>query len=203
MKKKYYAVKKGLTPGIFETWEECKASVDGFSGAEYKSFPTMKEAEDYLGIPHGETTDEKVPTGFDGILAYVDGSYSEALAKYAFGCILIKPDGEIIRKSGNGDNPDSLAIRNVAGEMLAAMNAVKWCRENGFSSLKICYDYAGIEMWATGRWKTNNELTRKYAEYMMEKAGSMQISYKKIAAHTGDRYNEEADKLAKEALEEE
>lgn len=38
MTKKYYAVKVGTTTGIFETWEECKASVEGFPGAVYKSF---------------------------------------------------------------------------------------------------------------------------------------------------------------------
>ena len=205
VKKKFYAVKKGVTPGIFTTWEECKASVDGYSGAEYKSFPSVEEAEAYLGIVHRDphADEDRIPTGFDGILAYVDGSYSEALGKYAYGCVLIKPDGEIVRKSGNGNEPESLMIRNVAGEMLGAMHAVKWCRENGYASLKICYDYAGIEMWATGKWKTNNDLTRKYAEYMKDKAGSMRILFQKIAAHTGDRFNEEADTLAKKALEEE
>ncbi len=38
--KKVYAVRKGHKVGLFDTWEECKAAVDGFSGAEYKVFPT-------------------------------------------------------------------------------------------------------------------------------------------------------------------
>ena len=37
-KVKYYGVKKGLVPGVYTSWDECKAQVDGFSGAEYKSF---------------------------------------------------------------------------------------------------------------------------------------------------------------------
>ena len=36
MAKKFYAVKNGKTPGIFETWDECKKSVDGYSGAALK-----------------------------------------------------------------------------------------------------------------------------------------------------------------------
>ena len=40
--KKYYAVKKGKTTGIFQTWEECRASVEGFSGAEYKGFARLE-----------------------------------------------------------------------------------------------------------------------------------------------------------------
>ncbi|MGL5152729.1 MAG: viroplasmin family protein [Clostridium sp.] len=50
MAKKYYAIKKGLTPGIVETWDECKSRVTGFSGAQFKSFTTLAEAEAYMGI---------------------------------------------------------------------------------------------------------------------------------------------------------
>ena len=49
MAKKYYVVWKGRTPGIFNTWNECKAQVDGFAGARYKSFPTLGEAESAFG----------------------------------------------------------------------------------------------------------------------------------------------------------
>lgn len=49
MAKKYYVVWKGRTPGIFTTWNECKAQVDGFAGARYKSFPTLGEAESAFG----------------------------------------------------------------------------------------------------------------------------------------------------------
>lgn len=45
---KYYAVKEGLSRGIFLTWEECKASVSGYSGAVYKSFKTRQEAKPFL-----------------------------------------------------------------------------------------------------------------------------------------------------------
>ena len=43
-----YAVKEGRTRGIFEDWESCKQSVNGYSGAQYKSFPTREEAEKYV-----------------------------------------------------------------------------------------------------------------------------------------------------------
>ncbi|WP_299138926.1 ribonuclease H family protein [uncultured Vibrio sp.] len=49
MAKKYYVVWKGRTPGIFTAWNECKAQVDGFAGARYKSFPTLGEAESAFG----------------------------------------------------------------------------------------------------------------------------------------------------------
>ena len=34
----YYAVKKGREPGIYESWDECKKMVMGYSGAIYKKF---------------------------------------------------------------------------------------------------------------------------------------------------------------------
>ena len=60
------------------------------------------------------------------LIAYVDGSYSDAVKKYAFGCVFILPDGRIYTEFGNGDNPESIAQRNVSGEMLGAMYAVNW-----------------------------------------------------------------------------
>lgn len=44
-KPKYYVVWQGREPGIYLTWDECKAQVHGAEGARYKSFPTMGEAE--------------------------------------------------------------------------------------------------------------------------------------------------------------
>ena len=40
MKKAVYVVKVGRKPGIYATWAECKAQVDGFNGAVYKAFPS-------------------------------------------------------------------------------------------------------------------------------------------------------------------
>ena len=38
-KNKFYVVWKGLNPGIYDNWAECKAQVDGQEGAKYKSLP--------------------------------------------------------------------------------------------------------------------------------------------------------------------
>ena len=43
-KNKYYVVWKGITPGVYDNWGECKAQVDGQDGAKYKSFETKEEA---------------------------------------------------------------------------------------------------------------------------------------------------------------
>lgn len=62
-KKKFYVVWMGKRPGIYETWEDCKAAIDGVKGAEYKSFATFQLAkkayngnyEEYKGKKKGES----------------------------------------------------------------------------------------------------------------------------------------------------
>ena len=49
MAKKYYAVRTGRKTGVFLTWAECQKQVTGFSGAEFKSFPTMEDAQAFAG----------------------------------------------------------------------------------------------------------------------------------------------------------
>jgi ribonuclease HI len=44
-KKKFYVVWKGKHPGIFESWDDCKAQITGYKGAQYMSFSTFKEAK--------------------------------------------------------------------------------------------------------------------------------------------------------------
>ena len=249
--KKYYAVKKGKKTGIFKSWEECRASVDGCPGAEYKGFGQLAEAEAYLGAALSGESPQRggegsvSVDGFRGagkeavpgsrargpaegsvsgrgarrgaeameqapletpeagtLLAYVDGSYDDTLKRYSFGCVFLLPDGRICTEYGNGDNAQSLRHRNVTGEMLGAMYAVKTAMLSGFSIVEIHYDYEGIEKWVTGAWRSKTELTRKYAMSMREWGKSITIRFTKVVAHTNVYYNEMADKMAKTGLRE-
>lgn len=218
--KKYYAVKTGKKTGVFKSWEECRAAVEGYPGAEYKGFALLEEANAYLGCdavsgssrndleyyPAGKTqmdvrtdADRDIPE--EGcLLAYVDGSYDDSLKKYAFGCVFLLPNGKIYTEYGNGDNEKSLRHRNVTGEMLGAMYAVKVAMINGYRCLEIRYDYQGIEKWVTGDWRSRTELTQKYAHAMREWGRGIEIRFTKVAAHSNVYYNELADKTAKTGL---
>lgn len=46
-KKAYYAVYRGRKPGVYTSWPECEAQVNGFPGAIHKGFSTMAEAEQF------------------------------------------------------------------------------------------------------------------------------------------------------------
>ncbi|MEM9367856.1 MAG: ribonuclease H family protein [Planctomycetota bacterium] len=48
-KPKFYVVWEGRTPGVYQTWAACQAEISGFSGAKYKSFGSLKEAEAAFG----------------------------------------------------------------------------------------------------------------------------------------------------------
>lgn len=222
--KKYYGVKQGKITGAFNSWQACKEAVDGYPGAEYKGFSTLEEVREYLGeqfcvqfdvqeiqedirkpkmtkaskASEADSSEEFPSEG--SLLAYVDGSYDDTLKKYAFGCIFILPDGRVFTEYGNGDNAQSLQHRNVTGEMLGAMFAVKFAMLNGFTGLELRYDYEGIEKWVTGAWRAKTELTGKYAAAMREWARSIEIRFTKVAAHTNVYYNELADKMAKTGL---
>ncbi|RHT54160.1 RNAse H family protein [Ruminococcus sp. AM29-26] len=207
-KKKIYAVRKGHKTGLFNTWAECQKATAGYSGAEFRGFTEKEEALAFLNMEttktvSGDKANEaagvvEVPENM--VIAYVDGSFEKSIGRYAFGCVLLTPDGQEIRESGSGSDPAGVAIRNVAGEMLGAMNAVKWAQENGYPAVEIRYDYEGVEKWVTGVWRAKTPLTSKYAVHMQEAGKKIQISFCKVAAHTGNHYNEEADQLAKSAL---
>ncbi len=47
-KKKYYTVWKGHKTGVFESWNDCKAQIKNFDGAQYKSFETFEAAKSAL-----------------------------------------------------------------------------------------------------------------------------------------------------------
>ncbi len=214
MAKKYYAVARGRTPGIYFTWEDCKAQVQQFSGAVYKSFPTLQEAEQFIEKVNGTGGQRDVSVFGDGIrnieevqpvstkqhlIAYVDGSYEDSRKRYAYGCAMVFSE-EVITLNGSGNDEDYVGMRNVAGEILGSEQAINWAVEHGYQRITIYYDYEGIEKWANGIWKANKPGTKRYQAFIAEKRKEIAISFQKVAAHTGVTYNEMADRLAKEAL---
>lgn len=74
---KYYAVRRGKTPGIYRTWAECKKQVDGFTNARYKSFTTEEEAKKFLNDKDSYTPKKKTNSSSDlkdfDVVIYTDG----------------------------------------------------------------------------------------------------------------------------------
>lgn len=190
---KYYAVKKGRHTGIYQTWEDCEKEVKGYPGALYKSFKTIEDAKDYL-------EDKPIISTDHGLIAYVDGSFNAKKKLYGYGCVLIE-GGRVIKKIyGKGDHPDYISMRNVAGEIFGCEVAIEYAIKNHYDAIYIYYDYEGIEKWAKGDWKANKPGTKAYSEKMAEYRKQIKIEFIKVLAHSGDRFNDEADALAKKAV---
>lgn len=190
---KYYAVKKGHKPGIYTSWDECKKQVEKFSGAVYKSFTSLEDAKNFIKLEEEKIVDY-------GLIAYVDGSYNIKTKEYGYGCILIEGQKVIKELSGKGDKEALVSMRNVAGEILGSLAAMKFALENGYLGVCIYYDYEGIEKWANGLWRANKIGTQNYQKLVNEYRKKINISFIKVLAHSGDFFNERADKLAKKAV---
>jgi ribonuclease HI len=190
---KYYAVRKGRKPGIYMSWDECKALVTGFKGAEYKSFTDKSAAESYMSGGDASRTEESENYSF------VDGSFNSATGVYGYGGFLVH-NGEKYILSGSGSAPEMASMRNVAGEILGSMAAVEKALELGIASLDIYYDYMGISAWATGEWKRNEKGTIAYYDYIQSVKDKISLRFVKVKGHSGVEGNEEADRLAKQAV---
>jgi ribonuclease HI len=198
---KYYAVKIGHTTGIFDNWPECSESIKGFSGAEYKSFPSREEADAYLGNIDfwGDKIKDDINQGY--IVAFCDGSYDDKLKRYSYGVLLVYDNLKESEICGFGSNPKYLSSRNVIGEIFGVINALDWAVSNGFHKIKIYHDYEGLGKWLSGEWRAESDTAKMFVAIFQSKyADIMQVDFEKVKGHSNNQYNDKADELAKKAL---
>lgn len=206
---KYYAVQKGKTPGVYTSWDECKAQVEGVPGAVYKSFKTLGEAEDFLGKDGYEPNDKKQAEkeaassfsldGYYGPVAFVDGSFNAETDTAGYGAVVImnpRHPEEQIHLSGKCDAND-LSSRNIVGEVYGAIAAIQYCLEHGKVALTVFHDYEGVGKWATGEWKAKSNIAKVYEEYCESLVGKIDLRFEHVKGHSGIRFNELADILAR------
>lgn len=138
------------------------------------------------------------------VKAYVDGSYNSKNSTYGGGVVLFLPNlKEPLQYKCSGNNKAHIRLGNVAGELFAVLKLFQIIeRINGVTDIEICYDYNGIEKWVTGEWRAKKTLTSTYRDIIRSFESKYNITFTKVAAHTGDIYNGLADKLAREAARE-
>lgn len=219
---KYYAVKNGGIKGVFFSWDTCENLVNGYENAKYKSFKNVREAICFCkGVdlpPESQNiqyvtyspqlkqeacgtlqTNETVTKKGKSAFAYVDGSFNASKRVYGYGVIL-NVNGKNYTFSGSGHDSDMVNMRNVGGEIEGAMRAIKEAIALGVSQLEICYDYLGIEKWATGEWNRNRKGTKRYYRFVQEASKRIKIKFKKVKAHSNVELNEKVDRMAKTAV---
>jgi Predicted double-stranded RNA/RNA-DNA hybrid binding protein len=198
---KYYAIKVGRRTGIERSWESCQKSIKGYSGAVYKSFTDEQAALDWLKgentafAVEGNKIQQKDSDQFVDYDVYTDGSYANG--NYSWAYIFVKNDKIVYEDKGPGKNPEAAIMRNVAGEIAAVIFAVKRAAQMKVR-VRINHDYAGIAFWVNGNWRTKNKHTELYVKIMKQYEGI--YIFEKVQAHSGHKYNDYVDKLAKEAL---
>lgn len=130
---------------------------------------------------------------------YVDGSYKDGVISGAI--VFVDIDEKLNKEFYFSIKDEELSkYRNVSGELLAAMYAMHYAARNSINCITIHHDYEGIAKWATGEWKTNTYITKLYQRFLMENQ-ILNCQFVKVDAHSGDKYNDRADKLARMALE--
>lgn len=221
-KKNYYAVRIGKSPGIYTSWEDCKAQVTGYKGAIFKGFEEKKDAEDFMRAGETAFYEDVADEGTEAsgleekegnrrkdiieeedefvseITAYVDGSFLKGKV-FGCGCVILK-DGEVIAEISEAYEDEELAsMRNVAGEIKASELAMRYALDNGYDSISIYHDYQGISSWCLGEWKANKAGTIAYKEFYDSIKGRLRVYFVKVKGHSGDIYNDMADNLAKKA----
>ena len=230
MASKFYAVKQGKVPGIYRSWAECSAQVQGFSGAIYKSFPTLAEAEAFMENAGASLNKTKKIATTNSVDKQMKNSDKQQLESKIpdINDILQNPDkeeaiayvdgsyyhptkefslGAVIAYKGEEHHfsekfsePDLASMRNVAGEIKGAECAMQFALEHNCSSLYIYHDYEGIARWCLGEWKANKEGTKAYKAFYENASQKVKIHFVKVKGHSNDTYNDLADELAKQAL---
>lgn len=135
----------------------------------------------------------------DYVKVYVDGTFYNNM--YGGGYVVMDPQDKIIYQDcGIGiSDPELLGMRNISGEMTAAMRATSWVDTHVGRGI-IVHDYIGLSKWVTGEWKTNKKYTQMYANYMKPFYTLDIIKFEWVKGHTNVVGNEIADRLAKEAV---
>ena len=173
-KQKFYAIKN--TNQIVTSWDECKAIVDGLSGAKYKAFKTESEATAYLLDQLEEQTNEEkaseievvnyvAENGISGTITVaetidpfklpligtvfaVDGSFNTKTSVYGSGIIQYDRDLNIVKQMRvSGEKPEFTQSRNIAGETVALATAINLATQQSLSEITVICDYEGDFRW--------------------------------------------------------
>lgn len=149
---KHYVVFEGRVPGIYPSWSSCHAQVDKFKGASFRSYGTLKEAEEAYNSyePLGER-----PRPKEGICS--DACYSTVTRVMQFRVVDIATL-EVVHTSIEYEDCEDAA--NI-GEFLGLVRAIKYTLDHKLET-PVYSDSVTAISWATNR-KVKSLCTVEYA----------------------------------------
>lgn len=163
-KEKFYVVWFGNPPGIFGSWEECKRSINGVKGAQYKSFLTFAEAKtaynkeyaDYKGVNTKKkalTQEELEKIGDPNLYTIsVDAASSGNPGKMEYRGVDTQTHEQLFHQG-----PFLQGTNNV-GEFLALVHGIAYLKE--INSDRDIYSDSRIAMGWVKKKKCNTKLKR-------------------------------------------
>ena len=202
MGKKYYAVVHGRQPGIYNTWSETQQQVNGFPGAIYKGFASYQAAKKFMDQSNETITNNYNLTQVQQLQQnnipsiYTDGSYKDGRTGYAVVHVLNEATDTVKIHYGHVQN--DLAQTNNVGELYAIYVALTLIPENiniyTDSRYVISSLTSYIHEWIQTDWRgiANKNILITIYQLMQNR----KINFYHVAAHTGNKYNEMADKWA-------
>ena len=152
-KNKFYVVWNGRTSGIFDSWDACKAQVEGFEGAQYKGFPTQEAAkiaasQNYWQVVKATKSSEvlnlldsnaDMPKP-DLISLSVDAACSGNPGKMEYRGVWTATGEELFRMG-----PFEGATNNI-GEFLAIVHGLAWLKKQNLA-MPIYSDSMTAQAW--------------------------------------------------------
>jgi len=146
---KAYVVWRGRQPGVYRTWEECRAQVAGFSGAQYQSYPDWATAKQAFLGGGGVNSSAPVCPSYA-----VDGACAGNPGVMEYRGVRTDSGEEIFHRG-----PYPLGTNNIA-EFLALVTALQWCAAQDcdwpvYSDSQIALDWV-----RQGRCRTGLSLDR-------------------------------------------
>lgn len=211
--KKFYAVAKGLKPGIYQTWfgaDGAEVQVKGVQGARFKGFPSRKEAEEWLEKPEVSFSRSAPPkknpiqsssAPEEDIVIYTDGSALNNPGPGGYG-IVIQQKGRTIQELSGGYRRTT----NNRMELLACIMGLSYFKEKKaitlYSDSKYVVD--GItkgwaKNWRKRGWKKSNgenALNPDLWERLLTLVETHQVDFRWVKGHAGNPGNERCDVLA-------
>ncbi|MGH0174523.1 UNVERIFIED_CONTAM: hypothetical protein FKN15_075007 [Acipenser sinensis] len=78
--KYFYAVRKGTIPGVYDSWDKCKAQVDKFPAASFKKFASEEEAWAFVGSIASKLGTASTTDSADSNIDYTDSELETIFA---------------------------------------------------------------------------------------------------------------------------
>ena len=189
---KFYAIKCNGENRIVTDWIECQSYIKGKKDVKFKSFLSYEEALAFL-------SNEVIELNYELPTAFIDGSYDVKTGNYSFGGVLII-DQNVYQFNKKYLPDEYSSARNVAGEIKGAGFIINYAIKHGIKEINIFYDYEGIEKWYNGSWQAKTPIAQAYVQFRNSIKEKIKVNFIKVKSHSNNKYNDMADKLAKEVL---